>query len=264
VEYELGENLTTNPYLVTWDSRAQTMKIVQISTYDTSGGAAIAAYRLNRGLHQIGQDCGMLVRHKDSSDNSVHSVTATKNDENSDEKFFLEVAIQEHYIDSHRTDISNTIFSLPYPGYDLSTLPLVRSSDLLNLHWVAQYQSPLTLHKLFSLHKPIVWTLHDQWAFTGGCHYAAGCKKYERDCAGCPQLDHDGLNLTAAVLEDKAEVLKGGNLTIVTPSRWMASCSRESRLLKGFRTEVIPNSLETDVFRPALSRWILPFFSSCE
>ena len=226
------------------------MKIVQISTYDTSGGAAIAACRLNRGLRLIGQDCRMLVKHKDSSDTSVHSVTSTENDENSDEKFFLDVAIQEHFVDSHRTDISNTLFSLPYPGYDLSNLPFVRSADLLNLHWVVRYQSPLTLHKLFALGKPIVWTLHDQWAFTGGCHYAAGCKKYEKDCTDCPQLVDDALNLPAAVLRDKTEFLKDVNLTIVTPSRWMANCSRKSRLLKDFRTEVIPNSLEIDIFKP--------------
>jgi len=226
------------------------MRIVQISTYDTSGGAAIAACRLNRGLRLIGQDCRMLVKHKESRDTSVYSITSTKNDENSDEKFFLDVAIQEHFVDSHRTDISNTLFSLPYPGYDLSNLSLVRSADLLNLHWVVRYQSPLTLHKLFALGKPIVWTLHDQWAFTGGCHYAAGCKKYEKDCADCPQLVDDALNLPAAVLRDKTKFLRDRNLTIVTPSRWMANCSRKSRLLKGFRTEVIPNSLEIDIFTP--------------
>ncbi len=226
------------------------MKILQISTYDIRGGAAIAAYRLHRGLRKIGQDCQMLVRYKKLTDNLVYCITSPRSDEGSDEKFFLEVAIQEHYIDSHRTDISNSIFSLPYPGYDLSTLEIVRSADVLNLHWVARYQSPLTLHKLFALGKPIVWTLHDQWAFTGGCHYSAGCKNYVKDCSKCPQLAQDRLNLPAAVLRDRTEFLKDGNLTIVTPSRWMASCSRESRLFKDLRTEVIPNSLETDVFKP--------------
>jgi len=226
------------------------MKIVQISTYDVRGGAAIAANRLHKGLRQIGQDCQMLVKHKNSNENSVHSVVSSVGDEKSDDKFFLDVAIQEHYINSQRTDISNTIFSLPYPGYDLSNLPLVREADILNLHWVAQYQSPLTIQRLAALNKPMVWTLHDQWAFTGGCHYGAGCRKYEKNCVRCPQLGHDEFELTAAVLKDKAEVLKNVNLTIVTPSRWMATCSMASRLFKGFRTEVIPNSLETDVFRP--------------
>ena len=225
------------------------MKIVQVSTNDVRGGAARAAYRLHRGLLQIGEDCRMLVRRKASTDDSVFCVTETNSAEKLEE-LFLGTAIQGHYINSHRTGISNTIFSLPYPGYDLSTLPLVQAADIVNLHWVAYYQSPLTLHKLFALGKPVVWTLHDQWAFTGGCHYTAGCEKYLQDCAICPQLTDDPFNLPAAVLRDKLEFFKGANLTIITPSRWLAACARESRLFKDLRVEAIPNSLETDVFSP--------------
>jgi glycosyltransferase involved in cell wall biosynthesis len=227
------------------------MKILQINTYDIRGGAARAAYRLHRGLLQIGEDCRMLVKRKDSTDDSVFVVTPKNSAEKFDEELFLNAAIQAHYINSHRTDISNTIFSLPYPGYDLSALPLVQAADIVNLHWVANhYQSPLTLQKLFALGKPVVWTLHDQWAFTGGCHYAAGCEKYRQDCVACPQLADDPFDLPAAVLKDKRELFKGANLTIATPSRWMAACARESRLFKNLRVEVIPYSLETDVFSP--------------
>ena len=227
------------------------MKIVQVSTNDVRGGAARAAYRLHQGLLQIGEDCRMLVRRKASTDDSVFCVTATNSAEKFDEELFLGTAIQGHYINSHRTDISDTIFSLPYLGYDLSDLPLIRAADVVNLHWVAHhYQSLLSLQKLFALGKPVVWTLHDQWAFTGGCHYAAGCKKYRQDCAACPQLADDPFDLPAAILKDKLELFKGANLTIVTPSQWLAVCARESRLFKDLRVEVIPNSLETDVFSP--------------
>ncbi|MBE9582118.1 MAG: glycosyltransferase family 4 protein, partial [Proteobacteria bacterium] len=226
------------------------MKIVQINTYDITGGAARAAYRLHRGLLQIGQDCRTLVRYKASTDDSVFCVIPKNPPEKVDEEFFLSVAIQQHYINSHRTDISNTIFSLPYPGYDLSTLPMVQAADIINLHWVAQYQSPLTLHKLFVLGKPVVWTLHDHWAFTGGCHYSAGCEEYCHGCAPCPQLADDPFGLPEAVLKDKLRFFEDANLTIVTPSRWMAECARQSKLFKDLRVEVIPNSLETDVFSP--------------
>ena len=226
------------------------MKIVQINTYDITGGAARAAYRLHRGLLQIGQDCRTLVRYKASTDDSIVGVVPENPPEKVEEEFFLSVAIQQHYIDSHRTDISNTLFSLPYPGYDLSALPMVQAADIINLHWVAQYQSPLTLHKLFALGKPVVWTLHDHWAFTGGCHYTAGCEEYRHGCAPCPQLADDPFELPAAVLKDKLKFFEDANLTIVTPSRWMAECARQSRLFKNLRVEVIPNSLETDVFSP--------------
>lgn len=226
------------------------MKILQISTCDINGGAARAAYRLHRGLREIGQDCRMLVRHKESQDDTVVLVDAKERPENPNEDFFLSAIIQPYYIDSNQTELSNTLFSLSYPGYDLSGLPVVQSADIVNLHWVAQYQSLVTLHRLFSLGKPVVWTLHDQWAFTGGCHYSAGCEKYQSDCVECPQMEDDPFNLPAAILKDKLEIFKNADLTIVTPSRWMASCARKSKLFKGLKIEVIPNSLETDIYTP--------------
>ncbi|MEA2014436.1 MAG: glycosyltransferase family 4 protein, partial [Thermodesulfobacteriota bacterium] len=226
------------------------MKIVQIDTYDITGGAARAAYRLHKGLRQIGQDCKTLVKHKASADDSVLCITPQKTAEQREQEFYLKEVIQNHYIYSYRTEISNTAFSIPYPGCDISGLSVLRDADVINLHWVANYQSLVTLKSLFDLGRPVVWTLHDQWAFTGGCHYAAGCKKYERDCVACPQLSDDPFNLPAAILKDKIELFKGADLTIVTPSRWMASCAGESKLFRDLRIEVIPNSLETDIFKP--------------
>ncbi|MCJ7686923.1 MAG: glycosyltransferase family 4 protein, partial [Desulfobacteraceae bacterium] len=214
------------------------------------GGAARAAYRLHRGLREIGQDCRMLVRHKESQDDTVVLVDAEERPENPNEDFFLSAIIQPYYINSNQTELSNTLFSLSYPGFDLSELPVVQSADVVNLHWVAQYQSLVTLHRLFSLGKPVVWTLHDQWAFTGGCHYSAGCEKYQSDCVECPQLGDDPFNLPAAILKDKLEIFKNADLTIVTPSRWMASCARKSKLFKGLKIEVLPNSLETNIYTP--------------
>ncbi len=224
------------------------MKIVQISTYDTAGGAPRATYRLHKGLRQIGLDCKMLVRHKISKDETI--ICVNPKNEDFDKELVLSTAIQEQYIDSNRTDISNTPFSISYTGYDLSKLSVVQNADIINLHWIAHYQSPMTLHNLFKAGKPIVWTLHDQWAFTGGCHYSAGCKKYCFDCSACPQLSDDPFNVASAFLKDKIDLLKGANLTIVTPSYWLATCVKESRIFKNLRVEVIPNSLETDIFSP--------------
>jgi glycosyltransferase involved in cell wall biosynthesis len=198
----------------------------------------------------MGADSAMLVRYKQSTEESVLGINI-KGGQGSYEKenYFLS-EIQEQYINKNRTDRSNTFFTLPYPGCDLSYHPLVIDADLINLHWIALYQSPVTLQKLFDMGKPVVWTLHDQWPFTGGCHYSAGCNKYSEDCSTCPQLDDDPFNLPAAVLKDKMELFKGANLTIITPSRWLADCARRSTLFKDYRIECIPNSVDTEVFSP--------------
>lgn len=224
------------------------MKVVLVSTYDVEGGAARAAYRLHQGLRQIGQDALMLSKHKTSSDTAIRKISDSS--VGRVDRLDQLQAIQDEYINANRTNLSNTIFSLPYPGFDLSQIACVREADIINLHWIAYFQSPITLKKLISLGKPIVWTLHDMWAFTGGCHYSSGCVKYEDDCVSCPQLLDDPFNIAASVLKDKIECLAGANLTIVAPSQWLATCARRSQLFKQHPIHIIPYGLETDVFTP--------------
>jgi hypothetical protein len=212
------------------------MRILQINTHDIQGGAARAAYRLHQGLRQIGADCRMLVRHKVSLEDSVLQVQ--KSELESPIEDIDETAIQTHYIDTHRTELSNTYFSHSFPGFELANSAVVRAADVINLHWVARFQSPVTLGSLVHSGKSVVWTLHDQWPFTGGCHYSAGCQNYRQDCRSCPQLTEDPFSLPSAVLNDKRQLFKHANLTIVTPSRWLAECAHESSVLKNFRVEV--------------------------
>jgi glycosyltransferase involved in cell wall biosynthesis/GT2 family glycosyltransferase len=226
------------------------MQILQINTYDIQGGAARAAYRLHDGLRRTGTESYMVVKEKSSHDENVIEVRCHPNMKSPDD-YYLSL-VQQQYINAHRTDISNTLFSLPYPGHDISTLSAVSGANVINLHWVANFQSPVTLAKLLSLGKPVVWTLHDQWAFTGGCHYSAECRKYTLDCSDCPQLADDPFDLAAAILKDKIELFQNANLTIVTPSRWLAFCARESALFRHCRVEVIPYSLDTDIFQPSV------------
>lgn len=225
------------------------MKVALINTSDVRGGAARAAYRLHKGFLKCAIDTNILVRHKLSSDEKVFRVVP-ENPVEMDVNYNSLNLIQKNYIDKNRTDISNTIFNLPYPGYDLSHLSIVHDADIINLHWIANYQSPHTIRKLIDLGKPVVWTLHDQWAFTGGCHYSAGCNNYKTNCSNCPQLANDTNSIAYAILRDKLDYFTGVNLTIVSPSKWLAECAKESKLFNEYRVETIPNSLETDYFTP--------------
>ena len=226
------------------------MKIVHVSTFDTQGGAARAAYRLHLGLQRLGQESLIIARYKMSTDDSVVSIADEGTVEVRRKDFLLEQVIQPYFVDKRRSSFGNTIFSLPYPGYDLSTLPQIQAADIINLHWIAYYQSPITLHNLLATGKPVIWTLHDQWPFTGGCHYTAGCQKFRQDCVSCPQLINDTYDFPAAVLRDRQTHSREANLTIVSPSRWLAACAKQSRLFERLRVEVIPYSLDTDLFHP--------------
>jgi glycosyltransferase involved in cell wall biosynthesis len=221
------------------------MKIIQVSNSDIQGGAARAAYRLHQGLIAIQQDSQMLVLERRSPDKTVLKFEHFPTDFHSTS---LSI-IQKRYVNQNRTPLSNTSFSLPYPGVDLISVDAIATANVINLHWVAYFQSPVTLCHLLAK-KPVVWTLHDMWAFTGGCHYSAGCTQYQQDCAICPQLQVDSYGLTAAILQDRLDLLSDTPLIIVTPSQWLADCAKQSRVLRNQRIEVIPYSLETDVFSP--------------
>ncbi len=226
------------------------MRSVQINTFDISGGAARAAFRLHKGLLNSGIDDSMLVRFAKLRDNRVVEISDSSIEPIKLKELKPCELIQRVSIDSHRTGISNTVFTFPYPGLDVSAVPRIVEADIINLHWVTYFLSVTTLGKLFSLGKSLVWTLHDQWPFTGGCHYSAGCNGFQSDCLRCPQLSDDRFELANAVLRDKIEFFRGANLTIVTPSKWLAENVRKSSVFKGCRVEIIPNSIETDMFYP--------------
>lgn len=223
------------------------MNITHLNTFDVEGGAARAAYRLHQGLLKIGENSRILCKHKKSQDNTVLQILG----DNEDNKDYLANFrhINTHYIYNNRTSVTNTLFSCAYPGFELAPLPIIENSDVINLHWVAnEYQSPLTIKNLLDLGKPLIWTLHDMWAFTGGCHYSAGCQGYETDCSSCPQLKNDIYNLTNAILQDKIPIFNHPNLVIVSPSQWLADCAKKSQVFRHNRVEIIPNSLDTEVF----------------
>lgn len=220
------------------------MRIVHLSSSDVEGGAARAAWRLHQALLRAGEDSLMLVRRKTSGAPTVHAAPGKQ-----DEACLWGYILQNRCVDRNRTPRSNTWFSLGWPGQDLSQHPLVREADILNLHWVSGFQSPVSLARLQGLGKPLVWTLHDQRAFTGGCHFSAGCDGYRRDCAVCPQLASDPCGLPAANLGVQRALWPPGAFTLVCPSRWMAGCARQSALFSTARIEVIPNGIEPEIFR---------------
>lgn len=221
------------------------MRVVHVSSTDTVGGAARAAYRLHRALMESGTGSTMLVGKKFSADDEVAEVSPSSG--------FAPVCgeiVQKQYINPRRSADWNTHFSFAWPGHDLSEHPLVREADIIHLHWLWDFQSTATLARLMHLGKPVVWSFHDQRAFTGGCHYSAGCAGYETDCAGCPQLVSDPAGLTAAALADQRMLWRRDACTIIGLSHWMAECARRSPLWRDSRIEVIPNCVETGAYVP--------------
>jgi glycosyltransferase involved in cell wall biosynthesis len=225
------------------------MRPLQICDSDGHGGAARAARRLHRGLLALGQESAMLVREKHTTDPEVFAARLDKSAAARRQRRRLKW-IEKYWIKPHRTELSNSCFSLPGFGYDLSQNPQVLDCDVLNLHWVSGFLSPPAVARLQQTGRPLFWTLHDQRAFTGGCHFSAGCRGYETSCARCPQLADDRLELAAAGLRESALSINAQEIVVICPSRWLAACARRSALFAQGTIEIIPNGIETRVFQP--------------
>ena len=233
------------------------MKILHISTSDISGGAARAAYRIHKGLQGIGIDSKMLVQTKWGDDKTVIDPGT---------KVKKGLALLRPTLDSagnHFASGSKTIFSPAWlPFSNIPTQINSISPDIVHFHWICD--GMLRIEDLKRFNKPIIWTLHDMWAFTGGCHYNEGCERYVEACSNCPQLNRSGKNdLSRSVLRRKKKAWGKLDITIVTPSNWLAECAKKSSLFKGWRIEVIHNGLNLNLFKPinkstAREIWDLP------
>lgn len=121
--------------------------------------------------------------------------------------------------------------------------------DVVHLHWIGK--GFLRIEDLADVEPPIVWTLHDMWPFTGGCHYSGGCTRYIDSCGVCPALDSNSENdLSSWVWSRKARNWSDINLSLVSPSSWLADRIRESSVFRNRNVKVIPNGLDVKEFRP--------------
>lgn len=138
--------------------------------------------------------------------------------------------------------------------------------DVIHLHNIHGYylNLPLLFNFLKAYEKPVVWTLHDCWAFTGHCAYYsyAGCDKWKTACQNCPQkgeypasklLDRSAKNF--AQKKQLFTALK--NLTLATPSAWLAEQVKYSFLNK-YPVQVLPNGIDLKAFKPTTGNFVKP------
>jgi glycosyltransferase involved in cell wall biosynthesis len=140
----------------------------------------------------------------------------------------------------------------PAEAERLTPFPAEHRGDLVHLHWVALFLDWKSFFDSLPDDFPVVWTLHDMQPLSGGCHYAGSCDAYATQCGHCPQLGARGArDLACRSFRVKRDALRGKNLHIVTPSRWLEGEARRSAVLadaRSFRT--IPYGLDTSVFAP--------------
>jgi len=226
------------------------MKILLIKKSDSTGGASIACVRLLNALTSISIDAKLLVQEKKTSNKQIYTTADTRFKRYINfYRFAYERFVFSFY---ERSKDVRFAFSLANTGEDISKIQILKEADVIHLHWFNMgFLSLDDLKCLIKLRKPIVWTLHDMWAFTGGCHYVGECEMFKTKCKNCVFLKNPAENdLSAKIWKKKLELFSEARLTFVTCSNWLADIARQSTLLKNFRIESIPNPIDTELFKP--------------
>jgi glycosyltransferase involved in cell wall biosynthesis len=228
------------------------LRVLTVNVSDSSGGAARAAYRIHKATIEAGVDGQFLVKNKALNDPNVLSVQSF----DSFGSFKAPLRWIQHKIKNKQQQARWR----PYPNRQDVFMSDLRGSslhgalqkieyDILHLHWINLRF--IDIEDLAKITKPIVWTLHDCWPFTGVCHYFYDCTRYKQSCGCCPHLaSNNERDLSHKVWQKKMDVFSKLNIHVVCPSNWLAQATRESTIFKKFPVSVIPNPLDTDFFVP--------------
>lgn len=220
------------------------MNLLILNTFDNLGGAAIATYRLHRGLRLIGINSHILVQSKRTDDPNVIGPTT---------KWGKIISIIRPYLDGGLIHLyrnrQKVLFSSAWFPDGLLSKVAKLNPDIVHLFWVNG--GFLRIETLKNFKRPVVWTLHDMWPFTGGCHYDVECGRFRQSCGNCPVLQSEQKrDLSSHILKRKHNAWEDVPIVVVATSQWLADMARSSSLFRNQRIEVIPNGIDTVTYKP--------------
>lgn len=240
------------------------MKILHINTMDVGGGAEKVAMDLHCLNLSSGLDSKMIVGRKRSDLPSVHVIPPTKWN-----RFWSN--IENRLIQSNM--IGPYLLQKLIKGIKAPRLEYARKTGKENYHYpesrrlVAKLSKGIDVIHMHNLHSkyfdlrmlpsvskkiPSVLTMHDEYLITGHCAYTLGCERWRIGCGECPHLEtYPAVNRdnTRYNWDRKNNLFSKSQLTLVTPSLWLARRARES-FLSHLPVKFIPNGINLEVFRP--------------
>ncbi len=228
------------------------MKVLQLNYSDINGGAARAAYRIHHALRASGVDSTFVANVATAGDWTVQGPTSKV------AEAWTRVRPQLGVLPTKLLRTRNPIIHSPsiLPSGRVHTLN-ARDTDVLHLHWVQGEM--LSVSDLGGLKKPVIWTLHDMWAFCGAEHYTEEFRWRDGYRADNRPAYESGFDLNRWTWIRKRKHWQRP-MHIVTPSRWLADCVQESALMRDWPVSVVPNCLDTERWKPldkSLARQLL-------
>ena len=237
------------------------IKVLHLSYCEKNSGAGIAAKKIHACIYKYNESIIKSFLRVNTSGVDKNNVINTKKllpkIYNFLKKYFERIMIKLFRYDDF---IFHSISLLPSLKHnEINNLDI----DLVHLHWV-QHET-ISIEEIGKIKYPIVWTLHDCWPFSATEHY-------QKDNFDKRYIKGYKIKKFMRVSEyiDKFCFLRkklswGNNISLIAPSKWAADCARNSLLMKDKKIEIIPNPIDTKVFKPAnkiLSKKILKINTS--
>jgi glycosyltransferase involved in cell wall biosynthesis len=218
------------------------MNVVHLNYSDSIGGAARAAHRIHHAVRGVGVDSKLLVNRAVLSDPTVAGPATAPGRLLGKIRRILAVPWQ-------------SLLKGGSPGLHSPACipsrwaPRLNGSaaDLAHLHWINCEM--MSIADIGRLTQPVVWTLHDMWAFCGAEHYTEGHRWREGYSPSNRPPHESGFDLDRWTWRRKQRHWRRP-MQIVTPSRWLADCVAQSALMGDWPVTVIPNPIDTKIWRP--------------
>ena len=217
------------------------MRVLHAATHEHTG-AGRAAARIHAALRASGVDSELLVLYGDAADPG----TEVLGDPVRRRVATLHRRLEEGLLGLQRSG-DDAYRSLGLGGAPGLARIRAKRPDIVHLHWIPGL---LGIADLPQLPAPAVWTLHDAWPICGAEHYAGAARPREGYTAANRPPGSGGLDLDRWTWERKRAHWRGFDPLLVCTSRWMADEVRASALFRGRPVRVIPNPLDTALYRP--------------
>jgi glycosyltransferase involved in cell wall biosynthesis len=206
-------------------------------SFSKSGGAGVIAQRMMQWQQDEGYESHLITTISDSiGQNPIQRPT------------LLLSALFDFFV-VRRKQKNTPLFSLFRRKNLVNRFLQTSPQKVIHLHWTPGVLSNFELSQILNLNSATVWTLHDMWPLTGGCHHNDGCLKYLDDCSNCPQVRvMFQSKVEKEFARKKNEIESSKNLAVISPSKWLERIARESAVFKRAHLRVIRNPVKADFF----------------
>lgn len=220
------------------------MKILHFNTFDT-GGAAQGSWRIHQALSAAGVNSFYSSLYISDNNKNLNKIGVPQARCIKIKYRLLQLCFKHLYKNNHKYFTYNIIKNNP--------LELIKKikPDIIHFHWIAQnIISFYAMRQIVSLTIPVVWTIRDAWPMTGGCHLFIDCQQWKTGCKDCQEFRLPFQVLARYQWKEKEKSYPKLNPHIVVLSKQFENIIKNSPLLNRYKHTLIPNGIDTGIFRP--------------